>query len=168
MKFGTGFGIVTGRGVARGMTRGVGIGSGVGRAIVSGSGVGRGPGRGVGGASETFGRGFGFGAGADDGGGVYGMVVISSRALRKRRFFSSSDCGCCARTCRTVRTIKATGRADGRRTGSWIASREETASAVTRRECFFARPAYVRVKYGSENGTACQSDRRENLRPHES
>lgn len=40
-------------------------------------------------------RGFGFGVVAV-GGGEYGIVVISSRALRNMRFFSSSDGDCCA------------------------------------------------------------------------
>ena len=51
-----------------------------------------------GGLVGPFGRGLGFCAVPVEGGGVYGIVVISSRAFKNRRFFSSSESGCCAGT----------------------------------------------------------------------
>jgi len=51
------------------------------------------------------------------------MVVISSRALRKRRFFSSSDAGCCAGTCRTATRNMAANSGDERRKDLSVARR---------------------------------------------
>lgn len=97
-----------GGGVTAGRGRGVavGSGSGFGRGLggISGSGLGvdgRGVvGRGVAGSGVVGGRtGFGLGRGVACGAGEAGIVLISSRALRKARFFCSSVIGplCCAR-----------------------------------------------------------------------
>lgn len=96
--FGVTGGFVGSGGRGRGVAAGSGSGFGFGLGGISGSGLGvdgRGVTAGIGfavaGSGVIAGRiGFGFGRGVALGAGVAGTVLISSRALRKARFFCSS------------------------------------------------------------------------------